>query len=78
MRALVLTLLVALGACATQLPQVVTRDGGVFDIRYDNRLQTTQEADLRADRHCGGPAAFETEQTGFDGLSYRTYRCRER
>ena len=66
----------ALGACATALPQVVEREGDTFDVRFDAGAQTQAEADAVADRHCeNGAAGFVSQQTGFDGLGYRTYRC---
>ena len=76
--ALALASLAALGGCATSLPQVIVTGGATFDVRYDSHVQTTMDADRLADQHCAGPAAFESERVGFENLSYRTYRCRER
>jgi hypothetical protein len=80
MRGLALTVLFALGACATTLPQVVVTGGETFDVRYDSHVQLPAEADRIADGHCGAQriASFESERVGFEDLSYRTYRCRER
>ncbi len=76
MRRFALTLLVALAACATQLPQIVGREGDTFDVRYDAAVQTQAEADAKAKSHCSnGAAGYVSQQTGFDGLAYRTYRC---
>lgn len=76
MRSLALTLMLALAACATQLPQIVEREGDTFDVRYDAAVQSQAEVDARANTHCGNAAAsYVSEQTGFDGLAYRTYQC---
>ncbi|MBN8606954.1 MAG: hypothetical protein J0L81_08545 [Caulobacterales bacterium] len=76
MRGLALTILFALGACATTLPQVVEREGDMFDVRFDAAVQTQAEADARANSYCeNGAAGFVSQQTGFDGFAYRTYRC---
>ena len=76
MRRLALSALLALSACATQLPQIVERDGDAFDVRYDAAVQTQAEVDAKANTHCGaGAAGYVSQQTGFDGFAYRTYRC---
>ncbi|MGD9980359.1 MAG: hypothetical protein AB7H66_02165 [Hyphomonadaceae bacterium] len=76
MRMPVLAALTALGACATPLPQVVEREGDTFDVRYDPAAQTAAEADEKANVHCSsGAAGYVSQQTGFDGFTYRTYRC---
>ncbi len=76
MRRLALTVLLALGACATQLPQIVEREGDTFDVRYDAAVQTQTEVDAKANAHCAnGAAGYVSQQTGFDGFAYRTYRC---
>jgi outer membrane biogenesis lipoprotein LolB len=65
-----------LAACATALPQVVERDGDTFDVRFDAAVHTQADVDAKANAHCpNGAAGYISEQTGFDGLSYRTYRC---
>lgn len=67
---------VALTACATSLPQVIVRDGDVFDVRYDAGAQTVADADAKANAHCAnGAAGFVSQETRFDGFAYRTYRC---
>jgi hypothetical protein len=76
MRMASLAAVVALSACATTLPQVVERPGGTFDVRYDAAVQTQAEVDAAANAHCpNGAAGYVSQQTGFDGLAYRTYRC---
>jgi hypothetical protein len=76
MRMAALAALTALGACATALPQVVERDGDTFDVRYDPAVQSQAEVDAKANAHCSnGAAGYVSQQTGFDGLAYRTYRC---
>jgi hypothetical protein len=76
MRLLALTLLLGLSACATALPQVVERDGDTFDVRYDAAVHTQAEVDAKANEHCAnGAAGFVSQQDGFDGFAYRTYRC---
>jgi hypothetical protein len=76
MRRLALTALFALGACATQLPQIVEREGDTFDVRYDAAVQTQAEVNAKANAHCSnGAAGYVSQQTGFDGFAYRTYRC---
>ncbi len=76
MRRLALTALLALSACATQLPQIVEREGDTFDVRFDAAAQTQAEADAKANTHCtNGAASYVSQQTGFDGFAYRTYRC---
>ena len=76
MRRLALTLMFALAACATQLPQIVEREGDTFDVRYDATVQTQAEVDAKANSHCAnGAAGYVSQQTGFDGFAYRTYRC---
>jgi hypothetical protein len=68
-----------LSACATALPQIVEREGDTFDVRYDAGVQTQTEVDARAATHCEAAAAtYVSQQTGFDGLAYRTYRCTAR
>jgi hypothetical protein len=76
MRVLALLAAIALSACATSLPQIVERDGDIFDVRYDAAVQTQAEVDAKANTHCdNGAAGYVSQQTGFDGLAYRTYRC---
>ena len=76
MRMLLAVLLLSLAACATTLPQVVEREGDLFDVRFDAAVQTPAEADALANTHCAnGAAGYVSQQTGFDGLAYRTYRC---
>jgi hypothetical protein len=76
MRILALAALFALSACATALPQVVERDGDTFDVRYDAAVHTQAEVDAKANAHCAnGAAGYVSQQTGFDGFAYRTYRC---
>ena len=76
MRRLALTLMFALAACAAQLPQIVEREGDTFDVRYDATVQTQAEVDAKANSHCAnGAAGYVSQQTGFDGFVYRTYRC---
>lgn len=76
MRMAALAALAALGACATALPQIVEREGDTFDVRYDPAVQSQAEADAKANAHCAnGAAGYVSQQTGFDGLTYRTYRC---
>jgi hypothetical protein len=76
MQRLALTLMLALAACATQLPQIVEREGDTFDVRYDAAVQMQAEVDAKANSHCAnGAAGYVSQQTGFDGLAYRTYRC---
>ena len=65
----------ALGACQS-LPQVVERDGDIFDVRYDAAVQTQAQVDALANSHCpNGRAGYVSQQTGYDGFAYRTYRC---
>jgi hypothetical protein len=76
MRALLVSAILALAACATPLPQVVEREGDIFDVRYDAAVQTQAEVDAAANAHCAnGAAGYVSQQTGFDGFAYRTYRC---
>jgi hypothetical protein len=76
MRQLALIALLALAACATQLPQIVEREGDTFDVRYDAAVQTQAVVDAKANSHCdNGAAGYVSQQTGFDGFAYRTYRC---
>jgi len=76
MRKLALTALLALTACATALPQIVERDGETFDVRYDAAAHAAADIDAEASAHCAGAGAvYVGQQTGFDGLVYRTYRC---
>jgi putative hemolysin len=76
MRALATLAAIALTACATPLPQIVERAGDIFDVRYDPAAQTQAEVDAKANTHCAnGAAGYVSQQTGFDGLAYRTYRC---
>jgi hypothetical protein len=76
MRSLALALMLALVACATQLPQIVEREGDTFDVRYDAAVQSEAEIDAKANTHCAnGAAGYVSQQTGFDGFAYRTYRC---
>jgi hypothetical protein len=76
MRMAALIALAALGACATALPQIVEREGDTFDVRYDPAVQSQAEVDAKANAHCAnGAAGYVSQQTGFDGLAYRTYRC---
>jgi hypothetical protein len=76
MRKLFILAAIALGACATTLPQIVEREGDTFDVRYDAGAQTQAEIDAKANTHCAGSAAsYVSQQDGFDGLAYRTYRC---
>lgn len=75
-RAVVLAAMFALAACATSLPQIVERDGDIFDVRYDAAVQSTAEADAKANAHCAnGAAGLVSQETRFDGFAYRTYRC---
>ncbi|MEZ5994498.1 MAG: hypothetical protein R3C25_01955 [Hyphomonadaceae bacterium] len=79
MKMLLLAALAALGACATTLPQIVQREGGAFDVRYDASVQSAEEADAKANGHCpSAQAEFISQETGFDGFAYRSYRCAER
>ena len=79
MRTIFLSALLALSACVTGLPQIVERDGDTFDVRYDAGVQTPAEADAKANGHCpNGAAGYISQQTGFDGFAYRTYRCARR
>jgi hypothetical protein len=74
-----LALFATLGGCATALPQVVEREGDSFDVRYDAAVHTLAEVDAKANAHCAnGAAGYVSQQTGFDGLAYRTYRCAHR
>jgi hypothetical protein len=76
MRASALLAAIALAACATQLPAIVEREGDIFDVRYDVAVQTQAEVDAKANSHCtNGAAGYVSQQTGFDGFAYRTYRC---
>jgi len=76
MRMAALAALLALAACATTLPQIVEREGDIFDVRYDAAVQTQLEVDAAANAHCAnGAAGYVSQQTGFDGFAYRTYRC---
>jgi hypothetical protein len=76
MRALVIVGLAALGACATSLPHVVEREGDLFDVRYDAAVHALAEVDAKAHAHCAnGAAVYVSQQIGFDGFAYRTYRC---
>ena len=72
--ALAIGFAMALAACQT-LPAVVITGGDTFDVRYDAAAQTAAQADAKANEHCRGASAFVSEQTRFDGFSYRTYRC---
>jgi hypothetical protein len=39
-------------------------------------VQTQAEVDAKANSHCSnGAAGYVSQQTGFDGFAYRTYRC---
>jgi hypothetical protein len=39
-------------------------------------VQTQAEVDAKANTHCeNGAAGYVSQQTGFDGFAYRTYRC---
>lgn len=76
---LVLTSAALLGACATPLPQVIMRDGNLFDVRYDAAVQTTDQVNAVANAHCtNGAAGYVSQETRFDGFAYRTYRCARR
>ncbi len=76
MRLLLASAMLALGACATPLPNVVEREGDIFDVRFDAAVQTQAEVDAVANAHCpNGAAGYVSQQTGFDGFAYRTYRC---
>ncbi len=76
MRTFSILTMIALTACATTLPQVVERGGDTFDVRYDAAIHTQAEVDAKANAHCeNGAAGYVSQQTGFDGLAYRTYRC---
>ncbi len=76
MRMAALAATFALSACATTLPQVVERPGDIFDVRYDANVQTQAEVDAKANAHCtNGAAGYVSQQAGFDGFAYRTYRC---
>ncbi|MGD9965507.1 MAG: hypothetical protein AB7T59_03215 [Hyphomonadaceae bacterium] len=76
MRMVALAAVAVLGACATQLPQIVEREGDTFDVRYDAAAQTVAEADAKANAYCpNGAAGYVSQQSGFDGFAYRTYRC---
>lgn len=66
--------LLALAACQS-LPHVVVTGGDTFDVRYDSETQSADEADARAERHCGAAAELVSEEIRFDGFAYRTYRC---
>jgi hypothetical protein len=68
--------LLLLGACASALPHIVTREGDLFDVRYDAAIHSQAEVDAKANAHCpNGAAGYVSQQTGFDGFAYRTYRC---
>jgi hypothetical protein len=70
---------IALSACATTLPQIVEREGDTFDVRYDAAIHTQADVDAKASTHCeNAVASYVSQQTGFDGLAYRTYRCTAR
>jgi hypothetical protein len=76
MRMAALAATFALSGCATTLPQVVERPGDIFDVRYDANVQTQAEVDAKANAHCpNGAAGYVSQQTGYDGFAYRTYRC---
>ena len=75
----VFALVALLGACATPLPQVIVRDGDLFDVRYDSAVQSVSEVNARARAHCANDAAgYVSQETRFDGFAYRTYRCARR
>jgi len=76
MHAAAFMFLLALGACATSLPQIVERSGETFDVRYDPAVQSQAQVGALANAHCSsGAAAYVGQRTGFDGFAYRTYRC---
>jgi hypothetical protein len=79
MRILVLIAAIALSACAATLPQIVERDGDTFDVRFDAAVHSQADVDAKANSHCpNGAAGYVSQQTGFDGFAYRTYRCARR
>ena len=75
-RALAIAAIAGLAACATALPQIVEREGDTFDVRFDAAAQTQAQIDAAANAHCeNGAAGYVSQETRFDGLAYRTYRC---
>ncbi len=79
MRPFALALLALLAACATPLPQIIVRDGDIFDVRYDAAAQTIDQVNAMANEHCAnGAAGYVSQETRFDGFAYRTYRCARR
>lgn len=79
MRIAALAATYVMSACATALPQIVERPGDTFDVRYDASVQGQAEVDAKAAAHCrNGAAGYVSQQTGFDGFAYRTYRCARR
>jgi hypothetical protein len=79
MRLAVFASLALLGACATPLPQIIVRNGDLFDVRYDAALQPLEQVNAAANEHCAnGAAGYVSQETRFDGFAYRTYRCARR
>jgi hypothetical protein len=66
-----------LALCACQTAPIL-RTGGTFDIRYDNLRHGSLDADVAANRHCGGAATLVSDTAHDDGHRYRNYRCARR
>ena len=69
-------LMLALAACQTA--KVENAAGGTFDIGYDNLRHGALDADVAANRHCGGAATMVSDTAHADGHHYRNYRCTRR
>jgi hypothetical protein len=75
-RAVLACAVLALSSCATPLPHVVDEPGDVFSVRYDPNVQTLDQVNALANAHCAnGAAGYVSQETRFDGFTYRTSRC---
>ncbi|MBS0385631.1 MAG: hypothetical protein JSS00_09825 [Proteobacteria bacterium] len=66
----------ALAACQTV--KIENAAGGTFDIGYDALRHGSLDADVAANRHCGGAATMVSDTAHDDGRHYRNYRCTRR
>ena len=80
MRNLFATAFSVLALAGCQTAQVVsTRGSETFEVRYNPPHVTATDADVRANRHCGGAATFVSEAAAAEGAQpSRTYRCTRR
>ena len=68
--------LLALSACQTA--KIESAAAGTFDVQYDTLRRGTLDADVAANRHCGGMATMVSDTAHDDGHHYRNYRCTRR